>query len=58
MAYIWKGNSPIVKAIPSSMVISLLLAEKQREFWQSVKDCFILKSTKWKSNTDQNIHKH
>lgn len=39
------------------MVTSLSLAEKQREFWQSVKDCFILKSTKWKSNTDQSIRK-
>lgn len=40
IAYIWKGNSPIVKAIPSSMVISLSLAEKQREFWQKCERLF------------------
>lgn len=36
-AYSSKGNSPTVKAIPSSMVMSLSLAEKQREFGQSGK---------------------
>lgn len=54
--YSSKGNWPIVKAIPSSMVMSLSLAEKQRGFWQSRKEYLI--SNKLKSNTDQSIRTH
>lgn len=40
--YSSKGNWPIVKVIPSSMVMSLSLAEKQSGFWQSGKEYLII----------------